>query len=338
MLHHFNEFMYSLKSYNTFKINSTCNNLVVIYDENSLKNALNQYGSDVKILGGGSNVLMTTPHFETVLINKIKGLEIIEETDEYCTVKIGAGENWHQVVIWSVFHNLGGLENLALIPGTVGAAPIQNIGAYGTEQKDCFVSCEALHRRGQFTTVFEKAVCDFGYRDSIFKNEVKDQFIITHVTYRLTKNPIINSTYKDVSEKLKEKNIEIPTVKDIAETVMEIRMSKLPDPDHIGNAGSFFKNPVIDISHFPKLIEKYPTIPHYPIDDHLVKIPAAWLIDTAGLKGIKTGNTGTHIHQPLVLVNYRNANGNEIFELAMYIQKTIQEQFLITIEPEVNIW
>lgn len=330
--------MYSLKSYNTFRINSTCNNIVNFYDLDSLKKSLEIYGTDTKVIGGGSNILMTTPHFDAILINKIKGINVVEETEEHCTVEVGAGENWHHFVMWSVYHNLGGLENMALIPGTVGAAPIQNIGAYGIEQKDCFVSCNALNRKGLFMTVFEKAVCEFGYRDSIFKNEVKDKFIISHVTYRLTKNPKVNSTYKDVNEKLREKNIEFPNVKDIAETVIEIRKAKLPDPEVIGNAGSFFKNPVIDINQFSFLVGDYPDIPKYPIDDEKVKIPAAWLIDNAGLKGIKKGNTGTHVNQPLVLVNYGDAKGEEILQLANFIQNEVNDKFGIVIEPEVNIW
>jgi UDP-N-acetylmuramate dehydrogenase len=281
---------------------------------------------------------MITPHFTSILINKIKGFNIIDENEEYCVVEVGAGENWHHFVMWSVYHNLGGLENMAYIPGTVGAAPIQNIGAYGIEQKDSFVSCQALNRKGLFMTVFEKAVCEFGYRDSIFKNEIKDQFIISHVTYRLRKNPVVNSSYKDVNEKLREKNIEFPTVRNIAETVIEIRKAKLPDPEIIGNAGSFFKNPIIDIHQFSKLINDYPEVPNFPVDDEKVKIPAAWLIDKAGLKGIRRGDTGTHINQPLVIVNYGNANGEDLFNLANYIQKTVLDMFGIVIEPEVNIW
>ncbi len=330
--------MKNLLAYNTFKINSTCDNLFEFYDIAGLKLLLTSYGSGVKVLGGGSNVLMMTSHFDTIFINRIKGIQILDENEDYCLVEVGAGENWHQFVMWAVYHNLGGLENLALIPGTVGAAPIQNIGAYGTEQQSSFVSLKALNRKGLFTTVFENAVCEFGYRDSVFKNELKDQFIITHVTYRFDKKPIANNSYKDVKEKLQSKNITHPSIKDIAETVIEIRSAKLPDPKVIGNAGSFFKNPVISKSAFENLVVNFPDMPHYLVDESFIKIPAAWLIDQSGLKGYRKGDTGTHINQALVIVNHGSATGEEIFDMAMHIQKVVFEKFKVTIEPEVNIW
>jgi UDP-N-acetylmuramate dehydrogenase len=330
--------MFSLKNYNTFKINSTCSNLGHFYNESNLKESLNKYGEDVKVLGGGSNVLLTQDHYESIVINQIKGINITDENDDYCTVEVGAGEQWHHFVMWSVYHNLGGLENMALIPGTVGAAPIQNIGAYGTEQKDCFVSLQATNRRGHFTTVFEKAVCEFGYRDSIFKNQIKDKFIITRVSYRLSKNPVTNSSYKDVTEKLKEKNIENPTVRDIAEAVIEIRKAKLPDPQVIGNAGSFFKNPVISKELYKQILLKNDKVPHYAVDDHHVKVPAAWLIDQCGLKGFRSGEAGTHFNQALVLVNFGKATGKEIVDLSKFIQAKVYHTFEVMIDPEVNIW
>lgn len=330
--------MYSLKNYNTFKINSSCKNLDRFYDENTLKTALDQYGDDVKVIGGGSNILLTLDQYDSIILNQIKGITIVAENDDYCTVEVGAGELWHHFVMWSVYHNLGGLENMALIPGTVGAAPIQNIGAYGSEQKDCFVSLQAVNRKGHFTTVFEKAVCEFGYRDSIFKHEVKDKFIITKVTYRLMKNPVTNSSYKDVSEKLSQKNIEKPTVKDIAEAVIEIRKAKLPDPQELGNAGSFFKNPVITKALYDEILSKNNKAPHYPVDEKHVKVPAAWLIDQCGLKGYRSGDTGTHVNQALVIVNYGDARGKEILDLSLYIKSQVYDQFGVRIEAEVNIW
>jgi UDP-N-acetylmuramate dehydrogenase len=327
----------SLKQYNTFGIEAECEAILECYSADDIKKGIKQYGQNVNIIGGGSNILLTKSSYGPVMVNKIKGIRFVSEDEKECIFAIGGGEDWHNLVMWSVSHGLAGIETMALIPGTVGAAPIQNIGAYGTEQKDAFVSLTAINRYTLESKLFSKADCEFGYRSSIFKTSLKDQYIITEVTYKFLKVAASKAKYKDVEEFLTQKEITEPTVKDIANAVIHIRTMKLPDPSKIGNAGSFFKNPVITDLEFKKLSEQY-EIPSYPAEPGFVKIPAAWLIDKSGFKGVREGETGTYKNQALVIVNHGNAKGEDILAFSKKIQKSVFENFKVVIEAEVNIW
>jgi len=328
----------ALKEYN-FGIDVNARFFVEISSEKVLNNVLLTQKEHKKfIIGGGSNMLLTKDIDALVLYINNKGKELVYEDDTTVQIKVAAGENWHNFILWCLENNYGGLENLSLIPGNVGTAPIQNIGAYGVELKDLFVSCEALHIQTLTKRTFSIAECEFGYRDSIFKNEVKGQYIITNVTFKLTKaNHILNTSYGAIAASLKEKNINQPTIKDISNAVITIRKTKLPDPAEIGNSGSFFKNPVISKSDYQKLQLTYPTIPGYQLENDKTKVPAGWLIEQCQFKGKRYGNTGIHKNQALVLVNYGNANGKEVMDLAEKIQKTVIQKFGIAIETEVNI-
>lgn len=332
----------SLKAYNTFGIDVIAHFVEEVYDSKKLISFLNHIqefeGGIFKILGGGSNVLLTKNIDCSVLINRIKGFSIVSEDEKHVTVSVGGGEIWHNFVMWAVSHNLGGIENLALIPGTVGAAPIQNIGAYGIEQKDAFESLEAVNIEEKQLRYFKKEECKFGYRDSVFKNELKDKYFITNVIYKLQKNstPVIN--YKDVQEKLNSAHVNSPSVKQVAQAIIEIREAKLPDPAIIGNAGSFFKNPIISNTEFEILRSKYPSISAYPNGDQQTKLAAAWLIDQCGYKGKRVGNTGSYQNQALVIVNHGDATGQEIWDYALEVKSAVQEKFGVNIEPEVNVW
>ncbi len=332
----------SLKSYNTFGIDAKANMLISINHEDELIDFLEKISdtSEIKILGGGSNILFINEQIEQAIIkNDIKGIAIVSEDDGDVLIQVGAGENWHDLVTWAVENNLGGIENLALIPGTVGAAPIQNIGAYGVEIKDVFEALTAIHLQQKKEYVFTKDECEMDYRDSIFKNEWKGQLCITRVYLRLKRPPHqINSSYKDISNALEKHKIDLATIKDIYKIVVDIRSHKLPDPNDIGNAGSFFKNPIINKEHFEAFISKFPNAPHWKINDNEFKIPAAWLIDQCGYKGKRKGNTGCYKNQALVLVNYGNAKGKEIWSLSKEIQKTVFEKYQIKLIPEVNFW
>ena len=292
----------------------------------------------ILILGGGSNVLFTKDFDGLILINEIKGISLIEESATELILEAGAGENWHEVVSYGVANNWGGLENLSLIPGKVGAAPMQNIGAYGVEQKDCFVQLKALEiATGQVKT-FSKEECRFGYRESFFKQEGKNRFIILSVQYRLLKSPKIHTEYGAISQELAGMGISHPSVKDVAEAVIRIRRCKLPDPKEIGNAGSFFKNPVIPESLFLEIKAKYPEVVSYPAQPGTVKIAAGWLIEKAGWKGFRKDNFGVHAKQALVLVNYGGAKGEEIWDLSGQIVQAIHQKFGVELEREVNIY
>ncbi len=289
------------------------------------------------VLGGGSNVLFVEDYEGLIILNRIKGIDVISEDENKILLKCGAGENWHRLVLNCVEKGYGGIENLSLIPGTVGAAPIQNIGAYGVELKDVFVSLEAFDIEEEKLKIFSKEECAFGYRDSIFKRELKGKVIITSVTLRLLKKPELNFSYSSLKEKLEEKKIVSPTIKDISEVVIEVRQSKLPDPEEIGNTGSFFKNPVISVFQFDELKVKYPNLPSYPVSERQVKVPAGWLIEHAGWKGKREGDAGVHDKQALVLVNHGKASGKEIWNLANQIMNSVYQQFEIRLTPEVNI-
>lgn len=327
-----------LQDYNTMKMKAHCKGIVPIYSERGIFEVLVQGLSPLKILGGGSNILITKDLDAYVLKNEIKGIEIIDEDAEEVLVKVGAGENWHNLVMWTISQGLGGIENLALIPGCVGAAPMQNIGAYGVEQESVFHSLRAIDLQEGTSRIFFREDCQFGYRESVFKNELKEKYIITHVNYIFSKTHVLNTSYGAINSKLEEKGITAPTIADVAEAVIEIRQSKLPDPKVIPNTGSFFKNPILGKVQFEKIKSEYESIPSYPVDETSVKVPAAWLIEKAGFKGKQKGDAGTHKNHALVLVNYGNASGNEMLEFAHTIQDEVESKFGIRLEPEVNIW
>ena len=327
----------SLKNYNTFGISVNAKRFVLVDSVYQLQQILKEE-QDVFLISGGSNMLLTKDIEKLVLLINIKGISIDNEDENHVYLTVNAGENWHDFVLFCVDNNYGGLENLSLIPGNVGTCPIQNIGAYGVEVKDTITKVEAVEISTQKLISFSNEDCNFGYRNSIFKNTVKGQFIITSVSFKLTKkNHKLNTAYGAIETELTSKNIQKPTLKNISDAVITIRSSKLPDPKEIGNSGSFFKNPVISKEAFFKLQKEYPNIPSYTISDTEIKVPAGWLIEKAGFKGKRFGNYGVHEKQALVLVNYGNASGKEIYNLAKEIQQTIFKQFKIELEIEVNV-
>lgn len=289
------------------------------------------------VLGGGSNILFTKDYAGLILKNSLKGRTVTAETKSGVTVEIAAGENWHQTVLWSLKQGWGGMENLSLIPGSVGAAPIQNIGAYGVELKNIFHSLTAFNMQTGKTEIFSKADCRFGYRDSIFKNEARGKYVICGVKLNLSKNPVLNLDYGDIQSVLERRGTTKPGISDVSSAVIEIRRSKLPDPAVLGNCGSFFKNPVITQGQFEELKMHFPDIKSFRAGENQVKVPAAWLIETAGFKGLRRGDAGVHEKQALVLINYGNAKGAEIKDLALDIKSTVFEKFGIALELEVNI-
>ena len=329
----------SLKNYNTFGIDAIASSFVSVTTIAELKEALSTNAVDRKfILGGGSNMLLKNDVSALVIQIGLKGIATVKENEEHIWLEVAAGENWHDFVMYCVNHNYGGVENLALIPGNTGTSPVQNIGAYGVELKDVFDSCTALNRSTLESKKFTHSECKFGYRESIFKSEAKDIFVITSVVFKLTKtNHSLHTEYGAIQEILEKQNITEPGIKDIAEAVIHIRSSKLPDPKVLGNSGSFFKNPVIDIAEFKAIQRIYPEMPFYPVSENLIKVPAGWLIEKAGFKGKRYGDAGVHTKQALVLVNYGEASGDDIWSLALKIQKEVRDLFNIVIEPEVNI-
>ena len=330
---------FSLKKHNTFGIEAKAKQFVAVHSVEDLKTVLVENQSQPKfILGGGSNMLLTQDIQALVIHIDLKGIKVLKEDDNFVWVESQAGENWHEFVLWTIDQNFGGLENMSLIPGNVGTTPVQNIGAYGTEIKDTFVSCDAMNIATQEMKTFTKDDCHFGYRESIFKHEAKDQFIITSVVFKLTKHiHKINISYGDITKELEKQNVITPTLKDISNAVIAIRQSKLPDPKELGNSGSFFKNPIISKEQFEKARALHPEMPHYVISETEVKVPAGWLIEKAGFKGKRFGDAGIHKNQALVLVNYGNATGQEILNVSRDIQATILKEFGIVIEAEVNV-
>lgn len=330
---------FSLKNYNTFGIEAKAKQFVAVHEIADLKTVLEQNKSQKKfILGGGSNMLLTKDIEALVIHIDLKGKKIKQENDDFVWVESQAGENWHEFVLWTINQDFGGLENMSLIPGNVGTTPVQNIGAYGTEIKDTFVSCEAMAIENQEIRTFTKEECHFGYRESIFKNDVKDQYIITAVVFKLTKrNHKINTSYGDISGELLKNNITNPTLKDVSNAVIAIRKSKLPDPAELGNSGSFFKNPIVLKSDFEKIHQQFPEMRYFDISETEVKVPAGWLIEQAGFKGKRFGDAGIHKNQALVLVNYGKATGQEILNVSKEIQATVFQKFGIHIEAEVNV-
>ncbi|AXG72713.1 UDP-N-acetylmuramate dehydrogenase [Flavobacterium arcticum] len=328
-----------LKSYNTFGISAFAKEFVATHTIAALSQVLKESSNKkLFILGGGSNMLLTQDIDALVIHVNLKGKRIVKEDDNHVYVEAMAGENWHEFVLYCIDNNYGGLENLSLIPGNVGTTPIQNIGAYGTEIKDTFVSCQAMNITTQELVTFTKEECEFGYRESIFKNKLKGKYIITSVTFKLTKtNHKINTSYGDITDKLIDKGIIVPTIKDVSNAVIAIRQNKLPDPKELGNSGSFFKNPIVAKEEFEKVYINHPLMPHYILSDTEVKVPAGWLIEQSGFKGKRFGDAGIHAKQALVLVNYGGATGQELLALSKKIQHTVYKNFGINIEAEVNI-
>ncbi|GGC86435.1 UDP-N-acetylenolpyruvoylglucosamine reductase [Flavobacterium lutivivi] len=330
---------FSLKNYNTFGIEAKAKQFVAVHTLDQLKSVLEHHKNDKKfILGGGSNMLLTQDIDALVIHVDLKGKKVLKEDENFVWVESNAGENWHEFVLWTIEQDFGGLENMSLIPGNVGTTPVQNIGAYGAEIKDTFVSCDAMNIETQEMKKFTKSECNFGYRESIFKHEAKDKFIITSVVFKLTKcNHKISVEYGDIKAELAKNNIKNPTIKDVSNAVIAIRQSKLPNPKELGNSGSFFKNPVISREEFLKVKEKFPDVKYFEISETEVKVPAGWLIEHAGLKGYRNGDAGVHKNQALVLVNYGNATGQDILNLSKYVQKTVFDKYGIAIEAEVNV-
>jgi len=329
----------SLKAFNTFGIDMKARSFIAAESTSEIIRILKEHQNETLfILGGGSNMLLINDIDALVVHINSKGIEVVSETNNTVQVKVMAGENWHDFVLYCIRKNYGGVENMSLIPGNVGTAPIQNIGAYGVELKDVFVSCQAVSIATQQIQTFSKDDCNFDYRNSIFKNEAKGKYIITSVSFELTKqHHTLHTSYGAIEEALLVNNIKDPTIADISDAVISIRKSKLPDPKELGNSGSFFKNPVVDAATFQKFRARFPKAPFYEVSPTQFKIPAGWLIEQTGLKGKRFGDAGVHAKQALVLVNYGNASGQDIWDLAQLIQKKVKEAFDIYIEPEVNI-
>lgn len=329
----------SLQAFNTFGIDVKAKQFISIASISELKDIYTSNNFPQKfILGGGSNMLLTKDIDALVIHVNLKGREVLTQTETEVLVKANAGENWHEFVLWCLENNFGGLENLSLIPGNVGTSPIQNIGAYGVELKDTFHACEALNLKTLELETFSNRDCKFDYRNSIFKQDAKGQYIILSVIFKLTtKNHLLRTNYGAISSELERMNISNPTIQDVSKAVISIRQSKLPDPKEIGNSGSFFKNPIISKDEFLKLQDNFPNAPHYEVSENEVKVPAGWLIETAGFKGKTLGNYGVHKKQALVLVNYGGASGDDILKLSQLIQATVLRLFNITLEAEVNI-
>lgn len=330
---------FSLKKYNTFGIEAKAKQFVAVHHLDELSKVLRDHKTEKKfILGGGSNMLLTQDIDALVIHIDLKGKKIIDENEDFVWIESMAGENWHELVLWTIEQNFGGLENMSLIPGNVGTTPVQNIGAYGAEIKDTFVSCEAMNIQTQIIQKFTNKECHFGYRESIFKHEAKDKFIITSVVFKLTKkNHKISVAYGDIQNELAKNGIENPTIKDVSNAVIAIRNSKLPNPKELGNSGSFFKNPVISKDQFLKVQAQFPDVKYFEVGENEIKVPAGWLIEHAGLKGYRKDDAGVHKNQALVLVNYGNATGQEILALSKYVQKTVFDKYGIAIEAEVNV-
>lgn len=328
----------SLKPYNTFGIDAKAEQFYTLTDKEVLPAISLQYQGEKHIIGGGSNILLTKDVTGLTILNSLKGMEVMMEDDEYVWLKVSSGEVWHELVMYAIANNWAGIENLALIPGTVGAAPMQNIGAYGVEVKDVIEEVTAWHWQEQHYVTYTNEQCRFGYRDSIFKHELKGKLLITDVLFKLSKQPVYHTSYGAITQELEQMGITELSIQSIAQAVINIRSSKLPDPKQIGNAGSFFKNPTIPLQQFLELKLVHPTIPSYPVDEKTVKVPAGWLIEQCGWKGYKTGNTGVHAKQALVLVNYGGASGSEVWALSGMILQAVQEKFGIELEREVQVW
>lgn len=329
----------SLRPFNTFGIDVSAKALASFSTVGELDGLVRQNAGKLPllILGGGSNVLLTADQEALVLVNRIKGIHVLSEDSEHVFVRVGAGEVWHEFVRYAVENGWGGIENLSLIPGSVGASPMQNIGAYGVEIKDVFVSLEGYELSSGNVHTFSREECRFGYRESVFKHELKGKYVITSVTYRLSRHPKFNTAYGAIQSELDSMGVQNLSVDAISQAVMRIRNSKLPNPVELGNAGSFFKNPVVSVATWQKMSESHPDAPHYPQPGGTVKLAAGWLIEKAGWKGFREGDAGVHEKQALVIVNFGSASGNQLFELSTRIIDDIRDKFGVTLEREVNI-
>ncbi|MEJ7645374.1 MAG: UDP-N-acetylmuramate dehydrogenase [Chryseolinea sp.] len=330
-----------LLPYNTFKIHASARYFTILKTHDDVLELLASKlfrTTRYLILGGGSNVLFSRDYDGLVIKMEMKGIDVIEETDDTVTVHAGAGENWHAFVMYCVDRNYGGLENLSLIPGTCGAAPMQNIGAYGVEIKDSIFNVEAVEITSGSKVLFNNADCQFGYRESIFKQHAKDKYIIIGINVLLTKKKHnLNVSYGAIKETLTMMGVEQPTIKTVSDAVIHIRRTKLPDPTYVGNAGSFFKNPTVPLSLFETIKQNHPTVPSYPASDNMIKVPAGWLIEQCEWKGKTIGNIGVHAHQALVIVNYGGGEGKDIWGLAMQIKDSVMDKFNVALQPEVNV-
>jgi UDP-N-acetylmuramate dehydrogenase len=329
----------SLKAFNTFGVDAKANEFVAFSSVEQLQHIAKQHlalNTPYLILGAGSNILFTQDYNGLVLKNEILGIEVIEENDEFVFVKAGAGVNWHQFVLHCIQQDWGGVENLSLIPGTIGAAPVQNIGAYGVEIKDVFHSLHAFDIKHHQLIEFSNADCAFGYRNSVFKQSYKGAMVICDVVFKLTKKHVVKIGYGAIKDQLVSHGISAPTIRDVSNAVIAIRSSKLPDPNEIGNAGSFFKNPVVGKLFFEHLHRCYPHVVAYPSGSDM-KLAAGWLIEQAGWKGFHEGSVGCYDKQALVLVNFGGATGAEILALAKKIQASVKGKFDIELEMEVNV-
>jgi UDP-N-acetylmuramate dehydrogenase len=328
----------SLKPYNSFGIDARASYFASFKNTEELSELITQNPKpETLILGGGSNILLTQDYDGLVLKNEIKGINKLNEDEAFVYIQAGAGENWHQFVLYCIENNWAGVENLSLIPGNVGASPMQNIGAYGVEIKDVFHELKAFHRKEKTNYTFSLKDCDFGYRESVFKRKYKDEFVIINVTYKLRKQPVFNTSYGAIEEELERMKVKELSIIAISNAVINIRSSKLPNPAEIGNAGSFFKNPEISNAQFEILKTQFPAIVGYPLPNGNVKLAAGWLIEQCGWKGYRKGDAGCHAKQALVLVNYGNANGDEIYNLSEEILQSVKEKFGVILEREVNI-
>ncbi|SKA39839.1 UDP-N-acetylmuramate dehydrogenase [Chitinophaga eiseniae] len=329
-----------LQPYNTFGIAATSRYFASFDSEAALLALLDEpraKGLPRMILGGGSNILFTQDFDGLMLKNEIKGMKVVSEDNDHVYVKAGAGENWHGFVRYCLAADMAGVENLSLIPGNVGASPMQNIGAYGVEIKDTFHSLEALHLEDRRVITFSNNDCAFGYRESVFKKQYRNQFVILSVTYRLNKVPRFNTSYGAINEELERMGVKELSIQAISQAVINIRTSKLPDPAKIGNAGSFFKNPSVDAVQYERLKAAFPQVVAYPLADGYFKLAAGWLIEQCGWKGYREGDAGVHAKQALVLVNYGHAKGSEIYALSRQVVDSVKEKFGVELEREVNI-
>lgn len=330
----------NIQPYNTFGIAAKSSKFADFSSLEELKTLFHELNDSkpIMILGGGSNVLFTKDFDGTILKNNLKGFEICSSDENSVLIKSGAGENWHSFVLHTIENGFGGLENLSLIPGNVGASPMQNIGAYGREIKDVFHSLEAFHIASGEIHTFSNSECKFGYRESVFKNELKGQYVILNVTFKLTtQNHALATSYGAIDEELNKMQISDPTIKDVSNAVIAIRSSKLPNPNEIGNAGSFFKNPVVQVEVMENIKKNFASVPNYPATEGFVKLAAGWLIEQAGWKGKTLDNYGVHKNQALVLVNYGGATGKQIFDLSTAILEDVNAKFGVQLEREVNI-
>ena len=333
-----NKIQTSLKNYNSFGIDVISKNFIAINSKKELKQEIKNSKEIPIILGEGTNILFKNDIKRAIIKIDIKGIKIIEEDDNFITVKVGGGEKWTDLVNWAISNDFGGLENLSLIPGSVGSAPVQNIGAYGVEIKNSFEYCETISLLDLSESRFSNSDCKFSYRSSIFKEDLKGKYVICYVHFKLTKkNHKINYLYEPLKKILIENGVKIPTIQDISKYVTEIRKNKLPDPSKLGNCGSFFQNPIIDFDQFEEIRKYDKTVPKYLISENKIKVPAAWLIEKSGFKGVKKGNTGTYRKHALIILNLGGASGREIYNFSKEIKNTVLRNFNILLKEEVNI-